>query len=320
MKHRKLEHGSRFEKTWNESGLSHSGWMVKKGKRRWFALKKGLLMWFTDVQAQVDQEQANGSLLLKRCRVVEDAKTKTIVITPHAETGEKPLELVCYTANELSEWFAKLKGGQADASQTSMVDPFASTGTGLCFGRPIAEVLEREKVDVPNIVTSCCDFLRSWLEHPGLFRLSGSAASINKLRDAFDAGDNVDFAAEEVDVDSVAGLLKLYIRQLPEPPLTYNLYSEFLACHDNPAQLKQLILRLPKENRDFTIYLMDFLCEISALADRNQMSPSNISIVMGPNLLRQREGEGDLVSNLKETPIMLSCCKTLVASWDQIRP
>ncbi len=77
----------------NESGLSHSGWMVKKGKRRWFALKKGLLMWFTEVQAQVDQDQANGSLLLKRCRVVEDTKTKTIVITPHADTGEKPLEL-----------------------------------------------------------------------------------------------------------------------------------------------------------------------------------------------------------------------------------
>jgi hypothetical protein len=292
--------------------------MVKKGKRRWFALKKGLLMWFTEVQAQVDQDQANGSLLLKRCRVVEDTKTKTIVITPHADTGEKPLELVCYTANELSEWFAKLKGGQADASQTTMVDPFASTGNGLCFGRPIAEVLEREQVEVPNIVTSCCEFLRSALEHPGLFRLSGSAASINKLRDAFDAGDAVDFS--EVDVDSVAGLLKLYIRQLPEPPLTYNLYAEFLACHDNPAALKELMQRLPKENQDFTVYLLDFLCEVSALADRNQMSPSNISIVMGPNLLRQREGEGDLVSNLKETPIMLSCCKTLVASWDQIRP
>ena len=316
---RALQHAITLAST--DSGLSHSGWMVKKGKRRWFALRKGLLMWFSEVQAQVDETQANGSLLLKRCRVVEDAKTKTITVTPHAETGEKPLELVCYTAGEVAEWFSALKGGQADASQTTMVDPFASTGTGLVFGRPIAEVLAREKTRVPNIVTACCDYLRDTaLEHPGVFRLSGSAAAINKLRDAFDAGEAVDFGAEEVDLDSVAGLLKLYIRQLPEPPLTFELYKEFLAAHDNPAGLKSLVARLPPHQRDFTVYLLDFLCEIAALSDRNQMTPSNISIVMGPNLLRQREGEGDLVSNLKETPIMLSCCKTLVASWEQIRP
>ncbi len=304
-----------------DGGLSHSGWMVKKGKRRWFALRKGLLMWFSEVQAQVDESQANGTLLLKRCRVVEDTKSKTIVITPHTETGEKPLELVCYTAVEVGEWFAALQGGQADASQTTMVDPFASSGTGLVFGRPIAEVLAREKTHVPNIVTACCDYLRATaLEHPGVFRLSGSAASINKLRDAFDAGQTVDFGAEEVDLDSVAGLLKLYIRQLPEPPLTYELYREFLGAHDDPAALRGLVARLPPHQRDFTVYLLDFLCEIASLSERNQMTPSNISIVMGPNLLRQREGEGDLVSNLKETPIMLSCCKTLVAKWDEIRP
>ncbi len=304
-----------------DGGLSHSGWMVKKGKRRWFALRKGLLMWFSEVQAQVDPEQANGSLLLKRCRVVEDSKTKTIVITPHADMNEKPLELVCYTPGEMSEWLSALKGGQADASQTTMVDPFASTGTGLVFGRPIAEVLEREQTQVPNIVTTCCNYLRDTaIEHSGLFRLSGSAASINKLRDAFDAGEDVDFAKEEVDLDSVAGLLKLYIRQLPEPPLTFELYKEFLAAHDNPTNLAALVLRLPQHQRDFTIYLLDFLCEIAALSDRNQMTPSNIAIVMGPNLLRPRDGEGDLVTNLKETPIMLSCCKTLVASWEQIRP
>ena len=301
--------------------LSHSGWMVKKGKRRWFALKKGLLMWFTEVQAQADAANANGSLLLKRCRIVEDAKTKTIVITPHAEMNAAPLEVVCYTAQELSDWYAALKGGQADASQTTMVDPFASTGTGLVFGRPIAEVLAREKTEVPNIVTVCCDYLREVaLEHPGIFRLSGSAASINKLRDAFDAGESVNFAEEEVDLDNMAGLLKLYIRQLPEPPLTFNLYKDFLAAHDNPTALKELVKRLPKQCLDFTVYLLDFMCEIASLSERNQMTPSNISIVMGPNLLRQRDGEGDLVSNLKETPLMLSCCKNLVANWADIRP
>lgn len=129
----------------------------------------------------------------------------------------------------------------------------------------------------------------------------------------------VDFAAEEVDFDSIAGVLKLYIRQLPEPPLTFELYRDFLAANDNAAALREVVARLPQENLDFAVYVLDFLAEIAALADRNQMTPSNIAIVMGPNLLRPKH-EGDLVANLKETPLMLSCCKTLVANWSEIRP
>jgi hypothetical protein len=297
-----------------DSGLSHSGWMVKKGKRRWFALKKGTVMWFNDVQAAVDQESANGFLLLKRCRIVEDAKSRTITVTPHAESGEKPLEVVCYNSSDLAGWLHALKGGQADAAQTTMVDPFASTGNGLVFGRPIEEVLEREGTTIPQIVTLCCEYLREVaMEHSGVFRLSGSSGEINKLRDVFDAGEVVDFFADEVDRDCVAGLLKLYIRQLPEPPLSFGLYKDFLAVNDDPTGLRDLVDQLPQHNYDFLVYLIGFLGDIAELSEVNQMTPSNIAIVMGPNLLRQREGEGDLVSGLKDTPLMLSCCKNLVA-------
>ena len=303
-----------------ESGLAHSGWMVKKGKRRWFALRKGVLMWFNDVQVTVEEDNANGKLVLKRCRITEDAKTRNIIITPHAETGEKALEMTCYTSAELQAWMNALKGGQAAAAQKAMVDPFASTGTGLVFGRPIEEVMKREGVDVPIIVTSCCDYLREkGMEHSGLFRLSGSSATINKLRDAFDAGEVVDFFTftdedgEEVELDSVAGLLKLYIRQLPEPPLTFDLYKSFLAASSDPEGLAELVAQLPDANYNFCCYMMDFLGEIADLSDRNQMTPSNIAIVMGPNFLRQREGEGDLVSGLKETPLLLKCFENLVA-------
>lgn len=306
-----------------DSGLSHSGWMIKKGKRRWFALRKGTLMWFNDVQVAVQEEQANGKLVLKRCRVVDDPKSKTITITPHQETGGKAMDLVCYTPSDLSAWLSALKGGQADAAQTTLVDPFASSGKGLVFGRPIQEVLEREGGSVPKIVSMCVDFLRQTaLDHPGLFRLSGASGTINSLRDAFDAGEVVDFMAggqeDEVELDSVAGLLKLYIRQLPEPPLTFALYKDFLAAHDNRDKLRELVATLPEPEYNFCVYMMDFLGEICDRSSVNQMTPSNMAIVMGPNFLRQRDGEGDLMSGLKETPIMLSCFKTLVSEHKYI--
>ena len=307
-----------------DSGLSHSGWMVKKGKRRWFALRRGTLMWFNDVQASVQEDGANGTLLLKRCRIVDDVKARTILITPHAETGEKPLEISCYNAGDMTAWMSALKGGQAAASQTTMIDPFASSGKGLVFGRPIEEVLQREGTLVPNIVTSCCEFLRETaLEHSGLFRLSGASNTINKLRDAFDAGDVVDFLAgddDEVEIDVVAGLLKLYIRQLPEPPLSFDLYTRFLDAADNVDELANLVQLLPDANYDFCVYMMDFLGEIASLSDRNQMTPSNIAIVMGPNFLRQRDGEGDLVSGLRETPVMLKVFGNLVANHETVFP
>lgn len=299
-----------------DTGVSMSGFMVKKGKRRWFALKKGTLYWFNDVQSKFEEEAANGKLSLKRCRVVEGSN-KTIQITPHVDTGEKPLELTCYTATDVSEWFSALKAGQADAAQSTLVDPFASSGNGLVFGRPIEEVLQRENVAVPNIVTCCCEFLRlTALESPGILRLSGSSNNINKLRDVFDAGGVVDFAREDCELDSIAGLLKLYIRQLPEPPLTFALYQDFLAVSTDPAGLRALVKRLPKPNYDFVNYILDFLVDIASCSDRNQMTPSNIAIVMGPNLLRPKVE--DLMSGLKDTPLVLNVSKTLVAHKNEI--
>lgn len=306
-----------------ESGLSMSGWMVKKGKRRWFALKKGVLYWYNEVQPveSVNEQTANGCLSLKRCRVAQiEGQRFGIVVTPHQDTGEKPVEFSCYTDAEMKEWMDALKAGQAEHSQSTFVDPFASSGNGLVFGRRIEEVLAREGTTVPNIVTCCCEFLRlTALESPGIFRLSGSSNNINRLRDIFDAGEVVDFAhQEECELDSIAGVLKLYVRQLPEPPLMFANYQAFLEASDNPTAIRDLILKLPKPYYDFVVYLCHFLADIVALSDRNQMTPSNMAIVMGPNLLRPREE--DLMSGLKDTPKVLNLTKTILSNMETVFP
>ena len=54
---------------------------------------------------------------------------------------------------------------------------------------------------------------------------------ITKLRESFEAGVNLDFrnpAAFGHDVNSVAGLLKQFLRELPNPLFTYEKYAAFI--------------------------------------------------------------------------------------------
>ena len=63
-----------------------------------------------------------------------------------------------------------------------------------------------------------------------MFRLCGSRAEIDELKKQFDKGNNkIDLS--EYSIHSVAGLLKLYLRELPEPILTFELYDCFIAAH-----------------------------------------------------------------------------------------
>jgi RalA-binding protein 1 len=59
----------------------------------------------------------------------------------------------------------------------------------------------------------------------GVLRLSGSASEIERYQKRFDEGQDVDFARANVDVHVVAGLLKLFLREMPEPLLSIELLS-----------------------------------------------------------------------------------------------
>lgn len=67
------------------------------------------------------------------------------------------------------------------------------------------------------------------LEEEGLYRIPGSTSKVNQLKAQFNARQPVDFEEAAADVHSVAGLLKLYFRELPEPLLTRELAPEFVA-------------------------------------------------------------------------------------------
>ncbi|CAI9720044.1 GTPase-activating 44-like isoform X3 [Octopus vulgaris] len=154
-------------------------------------------------------------------------------------------------------------------------------------------LLDHLKVTGRNIalVTEACvcTLVDTGLEEEGLFRIAGMASKVKKLKASFDAG-IVDMEEYEHDLHTVAGALKQYLRELPEPLLTFHLYAEFVQSVQLPqdqrlAALTATVNKLPKENYDNFRYLVKFLAKLAKCSDTNKMTASNIAIVIGPNLL-----------------------------------
>ncbi|MGH0143909.1 UNVERIFIED_CONTAM: hypothetical protein FKN15_001334 [Acipenser sinensis] len=96
----------------------------------------------------------------------------------------------------------------------------------------------------------------------------------------------------------VKGALKSYLREMPQPMMTFELYNDWFKAASEKDQHKklegfqELCCKLPPENYNNLRYLVTFLAKLAELQEVNKMSPSNIAIVLGPNLLwPQNEGE-----------------------------
>ena len=113
------------------------------------------------------------------------------------------------------------------------------TNVKAAFGAPLADAVEHcgpRDIDVclPAVVYRCLEYLErkdAWREE-GIFRMSGSNVVIKSLKKRFNAEGDFDFLGPDepyFDVHAVASLLKLYLRELPQPVLTRDMHLEFIA-------------------------------------------------------------------------------------------
>lgn len=148
---------------------------------------------------------------------------------------------------------------------------------------------------VPSIVYRCINHLISTgaVFQEGLFRLNGSASLIKQLREDFDTKYDIDFNEmnPRPDVNSIAGLLKLYLRELPTSILTKEFYPEFRDAYNqksDPSQLslsfREIMKKLPIENQSLSYVLFKFLSEVIENQDSNKMNLRNLCIVFSPTL------------------------------------
>ncbi|XP_065576671.1 rho GTPase-activating protein 45-like [Artemia franciscana] len=174
--------------------------------------------------------------------------------------------------------------------------PRKMTTFGVDLAQHLAEV---GSGPIPRLLIRCVNEIEArGLQINGLYRVSGVKSKVEKLCQAFENGaDLVDMT--EIHPNIIANVLKLYLRQLPEPLLTSKLYPEFVrlakdcSTTDNLAaileELRELCRRLPKHHLPTLSYLMRHLKRVAEHSEGNKMPPSNLGIVFGPTLLRTAE-------------------------------
>ncbi|XP_074484373.1 rho GTPase-activating protein 28 isoform X1 [Sebastes fasciatus] len=170
---------------------------------------------------------------------------------------------------------------------------------GGVFSVPLNSLLDNDRKTFPGVKVPVvfqkllCILEQTGLQTEGILRVPGSAARLKYLRSELDrCGGGFDWSSvRQVDA---AGLLKLFIRELPTPLLTrshLNTYRCVLGVSSELHQvqaLQLLSMLLPAANRDTLRALLVFLRKVVSHQDQNRMSLWNVSMVMAPNLFTCR--------------------------------
>ncbi|XP_037125928.1 rho GTPase-activating protein 24-like [Syngnathus acus] len=198
-----------------------------------------------------------------------------------------------------SYFFLSNSAGQGDEWLKSLNKGVWIPFTGV-FGQRLEETVLYERrygvCSVPLVVEQCVAFIRArGLREVGLFRQPGRASSVRELQEAFDAGERPSFDSN-TDVHTVASLLKLYLRQLPEPLVPFGHYRDFLLSGQKLSsdrtqgleELRSLLQELPVANFNLLQFICQFLNEVQSHSKGNKMSCQNLATVFGPNILRAK--------------------------------
>ncbi|XP_052589873.1 rho GTPase-activating protein 22 isoform X3 [Peromyscus californicus insignis] len=278
-----------------------AGWLrkqrsiMKNWQQRWFVLRGDQLLYYKDK----DESKPQGFISLQGTQVTEllpdpeDPGKHLFEITPGG-AGEREkvpanpeaLLLMASSQRDMEDWVQAIR---------RVI--WAPLGGGI-FGQRLEDTVHHERKYGPHLapllVEQCVDFIRErGLSEEGLFRMPGQANLVRDLQDSFDCGEKPLFDST-TDVHTVASLLKLYLRELPEPVIPFARYEDFLSCAqlltkdegEGTLELAKQVSNLPQANYNLLRYICRFLDEVQAHSNVNKMSVQNLATVFGPNILR----------------------------------
>ncbi|XP_059947014.1 SLIT-ROBO Rho GTPase-activating protein 2 isoform X10 [Mesoplodon densirostris] len=177
---------------------------------------------------------------------------------------------------------------------------------------------------IPLVVESCIRFIsRHGLQHEGIFRVSGSQVEVNDIKNAFERGeDPLAGDQNDHDMDSIAGVLKLYFRGLEHPLFPKDIFHDLMACvtmdnlQERALHIRKVLLVLPKTTLIIMRYLFAFLNHLSQFSEENMMDPYNLAICFGPSLMSVPEGHDQVSCQAHVNELI----KTIIIQHENIFP
>nr|XP_019592344.1 PREDICTED: unconventional myosin-IXb isoform X10 [Rhinolophus sinicus] len=192
-------------------------------------------------------------------------------------------------------------------------EPGAEPGHfGVCV-----DSLTSDKASVPIVLEKLLEHVEMHgLYTEGLYRKSGAANRTRELRQALQS-DPAAVKLENFPIHAITGVLKQWLRELPEPLMTFAQYSDFLRAVELPEKQEQLaaiyavLEHLPEANHNSLERLIFHLVKVALLEDVNRMSPSALAIIFAPCLLRCPDNSDPLTS-MKDVLKITTCVEMLI--------
>jgi hypothetical protein len=165
-----------------------------------------------------------------------------------------------------------------------------------------------------------------------VFRVSGRATQMRELRDRIETGIQLyditsdyegDISALEIVGHNFTGLIKSWLRDMPDSLFTFALFDDFVNAakiQDNTERLnviRSLIDKLPSANKIVLARLMYTLRKVAEHEKVNKMSADNLAIVFGSNILRPSL-DMPALEVAQKTGFVNKCCRIVIENSMEI--
>uniref|UniRef100_A0A3Q2WH24 Myosin IXAb n=1 Tax=Haplochromis burtoni TaxID=8153 RepID=A0A3Q2WH24_HAPBU len=159
------------------------------------------------------------------------------------------------------------------------------------FGVELSRLTSEERT-VPQLVEKLINYIEMHgLYTEGIYRKSGSTNKIKELRQGLDT-DVSSVNLDDYNIHVIASVLKQWLRDLPSPLMTFELYEEFLRAMGQPDKREvingvySVIDQLSRTHLSTLERLIFHLVRIALQEETNRMSANALAIVFAPCILR----------------------------------
>ncbi|KAM3915423.1 rho GTPase-activating protein 29 isoform 2-T2 [Leptodactylus fuscus] len=216
------------------------------------------------------------------------------------------------------------------------------------FGVEFTQAAKNTPDGIPFIIKKCTSEIESRaLSIKGIYRVNGAKSRVEKLCQAFENGKDL-VELSDLYAHDISNVLKLYLRQLPEPLILFRLYNELIGLAkesqratdevDSKAsspplkrqpsgvelnrvilKIRDLLKQLPLPNYNTLQFLVGHLHKVTEEVEENKMTASNLGIIFGPTLLRPRQTDATIsLSSLVDYPYQARIVELMVSHYDKI--
>ncbi|KAM8731683.1 rho GTPase-activating protein 29 isoform 2-T3 [Acanthopagrus schlegelii] len=218
------------------------------------------------------------------------------------------------------------------------------------FGIDFTQAAKNSQDGIPFIIRKCTSEIENRaLNIKGIYRVNGAKSRVEKLCQAFENGKHL-VELSELYPHDISNVLKLYLRQLPEPLILFRYYNDFIGLAKEsqsiiveelealrlsptsvaPAQvsvelnrvlfkIKDLLKQLPPAHYKTLQFLIEHLHRVTEQSEENKMTASNLGIIFGPTLIKPRQADAEVsLSSLVDYPYQALVIELLIRHYEMV--